>query len=1178
MNKKVVFLPYDFDSALGINNEGQLAFSYNLEDIDMVNATTGVYNGYDSVLWKNVRATFFDEIRTMYQELRSSGKLSYDKVEKMFEDHQSKWPIALVNEDSRFTYTDPLVAPEDGKDPTNSYLTMLQGLKTEQRKYWMYNRFRYEDSKYNAGDALTDVITIRSNAKADITVTPYADIYAAILYGSKFSKERATRNEPKLIKCLADTLNDTETYIYSASQLRSIGDLSPCMVGWADFSAGVRLQDLKLGDSSVSYQNEDLLDLFLGNNVLLKVIDCRNCVNLGGAAMVRGERKLSTTPTIDMSGCLGIEEAYFENTSIKGVTFPNGGVLRIVHLPAGITNLTLRNQTKITDLTIPSYATITTLWLENCSPAVDPIYILNQIQDNSRVRLANFTISVSTKSEIDSFYAKLDKMRGLDEYGNNLEKAAAIGVINIPALDGSDAAVYKERYPYITIKAGALRCVLTYKTFDGSTTIDSEIIATTDGDIGDGTKVNSTPRDADVQWTYTPNGWSRTPNGDPDPTALIDVDADRIVYAAYDKTIRAYTVIWKNADGTILKTETLNYGDTPVWTGAVPSYNGELARGWDKPLDPITGDTIFTAKYPTKYNVNFYNGSTLLDSKTVEEGGAVEYSGSTPVNSTDNTRPFLGWNTDSTATEADPNALMNVTADRNLYAIFRAKYTVSFYNGTSLITSTSVLSGEDATYTGSTPVNAQDNTRTFIGWNTDSTATTADADALKNVTANRSVYAIYKIQYDVRFYNGATLLSTKAVEEGRDATYTGTTPVSSRNEADIFLGWNTDYTATTASATALTNIIAPRDVYAIFKNAYYVKFFNGSSLVETDVVEEGGNTTFNGATPTDPDNLGRVFLGWSTDASATAADENALNNVLANRNVYAIYTPSYQVRFYNGSTLLETKRVPEGGNVTYTGTTPVNSTDGTLAFLGWNTDSTATEADTNALTNVTANRDLYAIFASAIDDTEIADDWATILANIDNGTYKTKYKIGNYKPLDLGTEGTINMQIVAFDADDKADGSGKAKVTVIAKDLLNTKHTMNTTATTEGGWAASAMRSYLATDIAPKIPSAVSSRIVQVNKTYKDYTNGEQTSVDSLWIPSEHETNNGATGYETTGPAYSVFTDNASRIKTINGTAGIWWLRSASNATSFRRVVNNGYRSSYSADNSFGVALGFSLD
>ena len=41
---KWCILPYDFDTALGINNEGALTFSYNLEDTDQV-GTADVFNG-----------------------------------------------------------------------------------------------------------------------------------------------------------------------------------------------------------------------------------------------------------------------------------------------------------------------------------------------------------------------------------------------------------------------------------------------------------------------------------------------------------------------------------------------------------------------------------------------------------------------------------------------------------------------------------------------------------------------------------------------------------------------------------------------------------------------------------------------------------------------------------------------------------------------------------------------------------------------------------------------------------------------------------------------------------------------------------------------------------------------------------------------------------------------------
>ena len=109
MKKKIVFLPYDFDTAIGITNEGVLAFSYNLEDTDKTESGADVFNGQQSVLWKNMRAAFFDEMRAMYQNLRSTGKLSYELVERMFEEHQAKWPEAIFNEDAWFKYLAPLV-------------------------------------------------------------------------------------------------------------------------------------------------------------------------------------------------------------------------------------------------------------------------------------------------------------------------------------------------------------------------------------------------------------------------------------------------------------------------------------------------------------------------------------------------------------------------------------------------------------------------------------------------------------------------------------------------------------------------------------------------------------------------------------------------------------------------------------------------------------------------------------------------------------------------------------------------------------------------------------------------------------------------------------------------------------------------------------------------------------
>ena len=51
----------------------------------------------------------------MYQQIRSGRTLSYDEVERRFEDHQAKWPEAVWLEDETFKYITPLTNPDPGK-------------------------------------------------------------------------------------------------------------------------------------------------------------------------------------------------------------------------------------------------------------------------------------------------------------------------------------------------------------------------------------------------------------------------------------------------------------------------------------------------------------------------------------------------------------------------------------------------------------------------------------------------------------------------------------------------------------------------------------------------------------------------------------------------------------------------------------------------------------------------------------------------------------------------------------------------------------------------------------------------------------------------------------------------------------------------------------------------------
>jgi hypothetical protein len=87
---KWFWMPYDMDTALGINNEGLLVFNYDKEDTDHQEGGLNVFNGQDSLMWTNVRDAFAGEIGSMYTKLRTGKFISFDLIEKAFEEHQGK--------------------------------------------------------------------------------------------------------------------------------------------------------------------------------------------------------------------------------------------------------------------------------------------------------------------------------------------------------------------------------------------------------------------------------------------------------------------------------------------------------------------------------------------------------------------------------------------------------------------------------------------------------------------------------------------------------------------------------------------------------------------------------------------------------------------------------------------------------------------------------------------------------------------------------------------------------------------------------------------------------------------------------------------------------------------------------------------------------------------------------
>ena len=722
---KLYWIAYDWDSTVGCDNVGSLKFSYHLEDIDILDSGATPFNGQDSVFWTNVRDAYDVEIRSMYQELRSVNKLSYEGTEKAYAEHQAVWPEAIWNQDAYYKYLEPLI--EDG---ASIYLPMLQGSKSEQRKWWLYNRYRYIDSKYNAGDALKDFITLRGYAKSDITVEPYADIYASIKYGSYLEQIRAIRGGSYTLECPLDNVNDTEIYIYSASQLKSVGDLSGLKVGLADFSMATKLQSLKLGDVDSNYSNGNLNSLTLGNNILLKTIDIRNCNAFG-----TGEQQ-----SLDISGCTNVEEVYLTGTALKGVTLPVGGVLKTLHLPDTITNLTIRNQPSLTDFILNDASNLTTLRLENVGSLIDAPSIINAMADGSRIRALDIDWEVDSEDDLVALLNKLTKMRGLDENGNNTDAAVLSGRIRVNEKVSDE--VVGEFYNYfvdVVIDDGSNEIyILNYKDRDGKILYSIRVAdgANAIDPIAAGYIEKPEPIITET-YKYEFVGWSDLPK---------NINKHYIIIATYHTK---FAIKFYNGDEHIYSQWSVqgDAAEDPVVSGAIstPTKTGTSDisykfSGWDNLPTNVQSSTSVYAQYDTYWAARFWNDKTLYLTEWVIDGGTVEtpnwyfddYVDPTRESTAQYDYHFSSW---------DGDFETPMTAAREFYAVYSStirKYNVYFYNDTELLyTVENVPYGSSTSYVGATPtkLGVEDPTEyVFKGWLPSPT----------EITGETNCYALFK--------------------------------------------------------------------------------------------------------------------------------------------------------------------------------------------------------------------------------------------------------------------------------------------------------------------------------------------------------------------------------------------------------------------------------------------------
>ena len=617
---------YDMDTALGIDNTGDYVFSYGKEDTDYYvdgdPTSDYVFRVADSVFFCRLRDLFPSELQAMFKNREEKNAWSSTSLIDQWDNSQSQFPEELWRLDyERKYYRTYLGLSIDNSISQGVDKTFLIGKFFGRKKYarraFEINQEIYFATKYFGNKALEDVFWIRGNVPIggsikpnySLTLVPYSDMYVCVRYSSTGTPihQKVKAGETCYFESNAERMDFI--YVYAASYIQEVGDLSRCFVGDNNFSSATRLQRLTIGSTDDGYENTFMNEVLVDNNPLLEYLDLRNISGIN--------------TVINLSSCSNLKELYAEGTNATGVIFANGGLLRTAHLPS-LTSLSMKNLNYIEDFVVDSYDNLQTLIVENV-PNINTYDIVNAAPSLKLLRLINLNWDFVPRIEDASIFNRLLTIGGIDSSGYESDLSVLTGIASVAVIGQYDLYKYQEAWSDLTIEATTIKpqFKVTFVNDDG-TVLDTQYIEQFESAIDPITREEnpiSTPtKDSTVQYSYTFAGWD---------SSLANVVGDRIITATYTESLREYTIKYVSKGVTVktasgLYGENIPYdGDTPVYTAEEP-YAFYLFNRWDKSgfldngIDENGIKTVNAIFDKFTYTATAFEGKELADFSPVE--------------------------------------------------------------------------------------------------------------------------------------------------------------------------------------------------------------------------------------------------------------------------------------------------------------------------------------------------------------------------------------------------------------------------------------------------------------------------------------------------------------------------------------------------------------------------------
>ena len=222
--------------------------------------------------------------------------------------------------------------------------------------------------------------------------------------------------------------------------------------------------------------------------------------------------------------------------------------------------------------------------------------------------------------------------------------------------------------------------------------------------------------------------------------------------------------------------------------------------------------------------------------------------------------------------------------------------------------------------------------RHFTHWSLEPNGTAFNFN--QKLNRNVTLYAVYdKNLYDVKFYNGETLLVTQKVFYQDSASLPNIIP---EKEGYDFIGWDHN----------LQNITGNVDIYAQFEIKVHIIYFYDNNNWPLSIVNA---EHFSDVTPpAAPEVEGHDFIGWDHD----------LTSISSSMIVKPLYKKqTYEVNFYVDDHLVDTQEVrynesatpPLASEFEHLITEKNNQPQFTYTFTGWNQSTQQIKGDTDVI-------------------------------------------------------------------------------------------------------------------------------------------------------------------------------------------------------------------------------------